>query len=67
VTVLGAKALQEYVEHFTAALLIRLLPRALPIIYMGVSAHSNYEIIEDSGNTGFMVYRKRFIDRKRRL
>jgi len=67
VAVLGAKALGEYVEHLTAALVVRLIPRAVPIISMVVSAHSNYEIIEDSGKTAFMVYRKRFIERKRQL
>ena len=67
VSVLGSKALEEYIEHLTAALIVRLLPRALPIVSMAVSAHSNHEIIEHSGQAAFMVYRKRFIERKKKL
>ena len=67
VSVLGSKALEEYIEHLTAALIIRLLPRALPIVSMAVSAHSNHEIIEHSGQAAFMVYRKRFIERKKKI
>ena len=67
VAVLGAKALEESVEHLMAALLVRLVPRALPIISVAVSAHSNHEIMEHSGSAAFMVYRKRFIERKRQL
>ena len=66
-SVLGSKALEEYVESLTVALLVRLIPRALPIISMVVSAHSNHEIMEHSGNTAFMVYRKRYIERKKEL
>jgi len=67
VSVLGSKALEEYIEHLTAVLIIRLVPRALPVVSMAVSAHSNHEIIEHSGNAAFMVYRKRFIERKKKL
>ena len=67
VSVLGSKALEEYIEHLTAALIVRLVPRALPVVSMVVSAHSNHEIIEHSGNAAFMVYRKRFIERKKKL
>ena len=67
VSVLGAKALEEYVEDLTVALLVRLIPRSLPVISMAVSAHSNHEIMEHSGNTAFMVYRKRFIERKKKI
>ncbi len=67
VSILGAKALEETVENIAVALLIRLLPRTLPVISIAVSAHSNHEIIEHTGNTSFMVYRKRFIARKRDL
>jgi hypothetical protein len=67
VSVLGAKALEEYVETLTVALLVRLIPRALPVISMVVSAHSNHEIMEHSGNTAFMVYRKRYIERKQKM
>lgn len=64
VSVLGAKALEEYVETLTVALLVRLIPRALPVISMVVSAHSNHEIMEHTGNAAFMIYRKRYIERK---
>ena len=65
--VLGAKALQEAIETFTAAFLVRLIPRAVPIVSIVFSAHSNHEIMEHSGETAFMVYRKRFIERKKAL
>jgi len=64
VSVLGSKALEEYIEHLTTSLIVRLVPRVLPVVSMAVSAHSNHEIIEHSGNAAFMVYRKRFIERK---
>ena len=67
VAVLGAKALGEYVEHLATALLVRLVPRAVPVVAVAVSAHSNHEIMEHSGKAAFMVYRKRFIGRKREL
>jgi hypothetical protein len=67
VSVLGSKALEEYIEHLTSALIVRLVPRALPLVSMAVSAHSNHEIIEHSGQAAFMVYRRRFIERKRKL
>jgi len=67
VSVLGSKALEEYIEHLTAALIVRLVPRALPLISMAVSAHSNHEIIEHSGKAAFMVYRRRFIERKMKM
>ncbi|MFH1503798.1 MAG: EcsC family protein [Candidatus Omnitrophota bacterium] len=66
-SVLGARALGEYIEDLTVALLVRLIPRALPIISMVVSAHSNHEIMEHSGKTAFMIYRQRFIERKKEL
>ena len=34
---------------------------------MAMSAHSDHEIMEHSGEAAFMVYRKRFIERKREL
>ena len=69
ISVLGAKALEEYIEDLSVSLLGRLIPRTLPIpvVTMAISAHSNHEIMEHSGNTAFMVYRKRFIERKREL
>ena len=67
VSILGSKALEEYIEHLTAALIVRLVPRALPVVSMVVSAHSNHEIMEHSGQAAFMVYRKRFIERKKKI
>jgi len=69
VSVLGAKAVEEYIEDLSVSLLGRLIPRTLPIpvVTMAISAHSNHEIMEHSGNTAFMVYRKRFIERKKEL
>ena len=69
ISVLGAKALEEYIEDLSVSLLGRLIPRALPIpiVTIAISAHSNHEIMEHSGNTAFMVYRKRFIERKKEL
>ncbi|TSA54963.1 MAG: EcsC family protein, partial [Planctomycetaceae bacterium] len=65
VSVLGSKALEEYIEQLTSALIVRLVPRALPVVSMAVSAHSNHEMIEHSGQADFMVYRRRFIERKK--
>ena len=59
--------MEEYIEHLTTAMLVRLIPRALPVISVVVSAHSNHEIMEHSGKAAFMVYRKRFIERKKEL
>lgn len=66
-SVLEAKALEEYIEDLAVALLVRLIPRALPLprVMMAINAHFNHEIIEYSGKTTLMVYRKRFIARKR--
>jgi len=67
IATVGAKTLEDYIEHMTTVLLVRLIPRALPVISAAVSAHSNHEIIEHSGKAAFMVYRKKFIERKRDL
>ena len=67
VSVLGAKALNEYIEDLTVTLLLRMIPRTLPIVSIAVSAHSNHEIMEHSGKMAFMVYRKRFIQRKKTM
>ncbi len=67
VSVLGSKALEEYIEHLTSALIVRLVPRALPLVSMAVSAHSNHEMIGHSGQAPFMVYRRRFIERKKKM
>ena len=67
VHVLGAKALENTIEGITVSLLVRLVPRSFPVISMAVSAHSNHEIMEHSGDTAFMIYRKRFIERKKKM
>jgi len=67
VSVLGSKALEDYIEHLTTAMFVRLVPRAVPLVSIVVSAHSNHEIMEHSGKAAFMVYRGRFIERKKTL
>jgi hypothetical protein len=67
VSVLGSKALKEYMERMVTALLVRLVPQALPVVSVVTSVHNNQEMFERSGKTAFMVYRKRFIERKREL
>ncbi len=67
VHILGAKALENTIEGITVSLLVRLVPRSFPVISMVVSAHSNHEIMEHSGNTAFMIYGKRFIERKKKI
>ena len=69
VSILGSKAIQEQIVTLSIGLISRMAPRALPIpiITMTISAHSNHEIMEHSGETALMVYRKRFIERKREL
>ena len=62
--ILGAKALEDVIETLAVALLVRLIPRFVPVISVLTSAHSNHEIMEHSGETAFMVYRKRFVERK---
>ncbi len=67
ISALGAKALEGYIEEFTVDLLVELIPRALPLISIAVSAQADHEIIQNSGEMAFMVYRKRFAERKRGL
>ena len=69
VSILGSKAVQEQIVTLSIGLISRMIPRALPIpiITMAISAHSNHEIMEKSGEAAFMVFRKRFIERKREL
>jgi hypothetical protein len=67
VSVLGSKALKEYIEKMAIALLVRLVPQALPVISVVISAHNNQDMFEHAGKTAFMVYRKRFIERKKKL
>ena len=67
VSTLGANALEGYIEEFTVSLLVELIPRALPLISVAVSAQADHEIIKNSGEMAFMVYRRRFIERKRGL
>ena len=69
VAILGSKAVQEQIVTLSIGLITRMIPRAIPIplITMAISAHSDHEIIEHSGEGAFMVYRKRFIERKMEL
>jgi len=66
ISVFGGHAMSEYVENLSVALLVRLFPRSLPLplITMAISARSDHEIMESTGETAFMVFRKRFIERK---
>jgi len=64
-TLVTTKFLDRYVKSLAAAMIVRILSCSLPIISMAISAHSNHEIIKNSSEIGLMVYRKRFIERKR--
>jgi hypothetical protein len=68
-SILGAKAVQEQIVTLSVGMITRVIPRAIPIplVTMAMSAHSDHEIMEHSGEAAFMVYRKRFIERKREL
>jgi hypothetical protein len=66
-SVVGTRALEKYIEHLTLCLLIRAVPHLLPVISVITGALSNREVLADSGRAGFMVYRRRFIERKRVL
>ncbi|SLM32798.1 hypothetical protein. Homolog to OMM_9 MMP and HMP6 = 130011 BW-1 [Desulfamplus magnetovallimortis] len=65
----STKAMSEYIEKLTLAIISRFMRRALPIplLTIAAGAHSNHEMMENSGETAFMVYRKKFIIRKRDL
>jgi hypothetical protein len=65
INVVTTKFVDRYVKSVAVAFTVRVLSCSLPIIAMAVSAHSNRDIIEQSGKTALMVYRKRFIERKR--
>jgi len=69
VSIVGSNAIQEQIQSLSIGLLIRMIPRALPIpiITMAIGAHSDHEMMEKAGKTAFMVYRKRFIERKAAL
>jgi hypothetical protein len=69
VSILGSKAIQEQIVTLSIGLITRMIPRAIPIplITMAISAHSDHEIMEHSGEAAFMVYRKRFIEKKMEL
>jgi len=69
VAILGSKAVQEQIVTLSVGLITRMIPRAIPIplVTMAMSAHSDHEIMEHSGEGAFMVYRKRFIERKMEL
>ena len=66
VSIVSAKAVQEQIVTLSVGMITRMIPRAIPIplITMAISAHSDHEIMEHSGEAAFMVYRKRFIERK---
>jgi len=66
INVVSTKFIDRYVKSVAVAMAVRILSCSLPIISMAVSAHSNRDIIEQSSQTALMVYRKRFIERKRR-
>jgi hypothetical protein len=66
-SVVSSKALAEYVEHLAIVLVARLIPRSVPIIAVAIAAHNNQELVEQTGKTALMVYRKRFIERKKEL
>jgi hypothetical protein len=65
INVVTTKFVDRYVKSLAVAFTVRILSCSLPIIAMAVSAHSNRDIIKQSGQTALMVYRKRFIERKR--
>ncbi|MBF0102185.1 MAG: EcsC family protein [Desulfobacterales bacterium] len=65
--IIATKTLESYVQSITLALLIRFMECSIPIISMAMSARSNFEFMENTGNAAFMVYRKRFIERKHSL
>jgi len=67
VSVVGAKALQESIEDITVNIILRLMRRSVPIVSVATSAHSNYEIMSNSGIIASMVYKRRFIERKNKL
>ncbi|MBF0252720.1 MAG: EcsC family protein [Candidatus Omnitrophica bacterium] len=64
-SILGSKAMEGTIEDITVALIAQFMRRAIPIISVALSSHSNHEIMEHSGNTAFMIYRKRFLERKK--
>ncbi|KPA12864.1 magnetosome protein Mad12 [Candidatus Magnetomorum sp. HK-1] len=65
INVVTTKFIDRYVKSITVAMIVRILSCSLPVISMAVSAHSNRDIIENSSQTALMVYRKRFIERKK--
>ena len=64
---LGSRAVADYAEQVTLSLLMRLLPHALPVVSVVLAAHHNHGLVHQVGRTGFMVFRKRFVERKRTL
>lgn len=65
--VLTKKAMDRTVERLGVAVFVKLFSRAVPIVSVVVSAHSNYELMTSANQAAFMIYRKHFIDRKRFL
>ncbi len=64
---LTSRASDKIVKKLAASLILRLFSRSVPIVSIVISAHSNYEIMSSSSDAAFMVYRKHFIERKKRL
>lgn len=65
--VLTKKAMDRTVERLGVAVFVKLFSRAVPIVSVVVSAHSNYGMMTSANQAAFMIYRKHFIDRKRFL
>ena len=63
--ILTSKATDRCIKSITLSLIARIIACSIPVLSMAISAHSNYEIMENSGKTALMVYRKRFIERKK--
>ncbi|CAN2041675.1 Mad12 [Candidatus Magnetomoraceae bacterium gMMP-15] len=61
---LTANATNSCIKNIAFALITRMLACSVPLISIAISAHSNYDVIENTSQTGLMVYRKRFIERK---
>ncbi|MBF0210818.1 MAG: EcsC family protein [Desulfamplus sp.] len=64
---LTKRAMARIVRRFSCAILLKLFSRAVPVICVVVSAHSNYEMVNTSYDAAFMLYRKHFIERKHEL
>ncbi len=65
ITVVSTKFIDRYAKRLAVSMVARIISCSIPILAMAVSAHSNRDIINQSSETALMVYRKRFIERKR--